>query len=881
MIAFIKPPGTSQARGVDELLAEFRATGAQAPFEELVRRYAAMVFSECYAVTKSRHDAEDAAQATFLTLAVQARTGEEIRHLGPWLQRVARRVALDQEKAKRRRKKREDNHHRVNGSTGLATPERLSMDQLELRHLINDELQELPAKYRMPLILHYFGGLTREQMAKELKCKPATLGVRLFRAREMLGKRLAKRGIIMPAAAIPIGIAAVVRESVEQHGIMAMAASASQIAEAASRVASGLTPRSGIVSVGAMSLAQSAANDLIVRKVKAIIAAAAIGGSALLAGGATVVKKIQSGSLTIESLFDLSGYFRSLTAPSVPRLHVDASQRWDYQSPAPQSWPAGLQLKGEGSLELATISIKESQTFTSGSSPVYSSSNVDSTTQHAAAATPRVIASSTATSSDVRTLPVSSLSAGNNWSLPVRAGAKPTLAPLASTGNGGGNEGMITGTSGGSGGWGKYGFIYDPNKADNGTTTNGPTAENTDSSGTTVTILPVPPVGGATSSTTGSYSGVTYDSSSGRETVPTFSSSVGLAGSLSGASYSYSDSTSTGFTPVVAGSGSTLNLTVSAPSSNSISASGNVLRGWGTADVAGTLDMSGIVVADGFSRARTLDLTNVARVINSVPNSPTGINGWYAQRGGKLVLPTLSVAAGTSTIEWGDTTANNGRLDLVNALQLTVHNAVRAGMVEIALLAPDRAEIPAIPAGYDALTVWSVSGLDQVDASGVDITARYALPGSSLSGPLSGLNLFYFDGDEWRSASATIDASKRLISAEDVPVQSMLALFTVDATDRGLTYTDRLGFRAGLLAQYAVAGTYNGLNVSLQYSAISTTQSDGDSMIVDWRGGSIRTRNENGGGTIGIGSGTVVPEPGALTLFVLGAPMMLRRRRRS
>ena len=87
------------ARGADSLLAEF-ASGSgpgagEAAFAEVVRRYAAAVFATCLRVTKNAHDADDATQVTFLTLALQAKAGKPIAKLAPWLQRVAQRAALD------------------------------------------------------------------------------------------------------------------------------------------------------------------------------------------------------------------------------------------------------------------------------------------------------------------------------------------------------------------------------------------------------------------------------------------------------------------------------------------------------------------------------------------------------------------------------------------------------------------------------------------------------------------------------------------------------------------------------------------------------------------------------------------------------------------
>jgi polysaccharide export outer membrane protein len=180
-----------------ELLAEFIQYGHQKPFEEIVRRYAGMVYNVCYRITKDKHEAEDATQAVFLTLALQAKRGAEIKALGPWLQQVGKRLALDTRRSKKRRQSREERHQteqtvRRESLLDDALP---SADLDELKTILHEELQKLPAKYRMPLILHYFGGLSRDEMAAELNCKASTLGVRIFRGREMLAGRLSSRGI--------------------------------------------------------------------------------------------------------------------------------------------------------------------------------------------------------------------------------------------------------------------------------------------------------------------------------------------------------------------------------------------------------------------------------------------------------------------------------------------------------------------------------------------------------------------------------------------------------------------------------------------------------------------------------------------------------------
>src|SRR3954463_13134639 len=73
-----------------DLLSAFGDRGDEAAFAEIVRRYAGMVFATCLKSTKDAHDAEDATQAVFLSLAVQCKTGKAVRALGPWLKQVAK-----------------------------------------------------------------------------------------------------------------------------------------------------------------------------------------------------------------------------------------------------------------------------------------------------------------------------------------------------------------------------------------------------------------------------------------------------------------------------------------------------------------------------------------------------------------------------------------------------------------------------------------------------------------------------------------------------------------------------------------------------------------------------------------------------------------------
>src|SRR5215204_4368617 len=73
----------------NELIEAYRASGSPEDFEQIVQRFAALVFSECRRVTSNAHDAEDASQLVFLALAIQIKSGTSIERLPSWLQRVA------------------------------------------------------------------------------------------------------------------------------------------------------------------------------------------------------------------------------------------------------------------------------------------------------------------------------------------------------------------------------------------------------------------------------------------------------------------------------------------------------------------------------------------------------------------------------------------------------------------------------------------------------------------------------------------------------------------------------------------------------------------------------------------------------------------------
>jgi tricorn protease-like protein len=71
-----------------------------------------------------------------------------------------------------------------------------------LRGVIDEEVNRLPDKYRVPFVLCYLEGKTNAEAADQLGCPKGTILSRLARARERLRVRLTRRGLALSAATL-------------------------------------------------------------------------------------------------------------------------------------------------------------------------------------------------------------------------------------------------------------------------------------------------------------------------------------------------------------------------------------------------------------------------------------------------------------------------------------------------------------------------------------------------------------------------------------------------------------------------------------------------------------------------------------------------------
>jgi RNA polymerase sigma factor (sigma-70 family) len=174
-----------------QLLERFAAQRDEVAFDALVERHGPMVWGVCRRVLSDPNDADDAFQATFLVLVRRARAVARQESVGSWLHGVAHRVAL---RAKLQANQRRDRERQAASAIQQIEP---GPDPLwnEVRHVLDEELERLPEKYRAPLVLCYLEGKTNDEAADELGWTRGTIAGRLNRARELLRGRLSRRGV--------------------------------------------------------------------------------------------------------------------------------------------------------------------------------------------------------------------------------------------------------------------------------------------------------------------------------------------------------------------------------------------------------------------------------------------------------------------------------------------------------------------------------------------------------------------------------------------------------------------------------------------------------------------------------------------------------------
>ena len=172
--------------------------GDEDAFGELVRAHYERVFRTVVGVMRDEHEARDVCQEVWITVWKNLATFRGDAKFSTWVHPIAVRRALD---SRRRRKKwlhrflpfladRDDNVAAAPEPAATDGDPRDASEKTERTERFERALAVLPEKHRTVLVLREVEGLSYDEIAKTINCRPGTVMSRLFNARRQLAQQL-------------------------------------------------------------------------------------------------------------------------------------------------------------------------------------------------------------------------------------------------------------------------------------------------------------------------------------------------------------------------------------------------------------------------------------------------------------------------------------------------------------------------------------------------------------------------------------------------------------------------------------------------------------------------------------------------------------------
>lgn len=179
----------------DLALVERSLKGDQSAFESLVGRHKLRIYRVAFSILGVAEDAEDVMQKVLIKLSLRLGTFKRDAQFTTWLTRIALNESLSQRRARKPTVSLEalsempvTRDSEVCG-TWYENPER-ALRRKELKLLIERTYYALPKKFRDVFVMREIEGRGAGEIAEILNVTVPAVKSRLFRARQLMHKRL-------------------------------------------------------------------------------------------------------------------------------------------------------------------------------------------------------------------------------------------------------------------------------------------------------------------------------------------------------------------------------------------------------------------------------------------------------------------------------------------------------------------------------------------------------------------------------------------------------------------------------------------------------------------------------------------------------------------
>jgi RNA polymerase sigma factor (sigma-70 family) len=184
---------------IDDELIKDALKGDQKAFKGLVVRHQGSVFHIVFRIVRDKEVANDLVQETFMKAFSSLKSYRSEFRFSTWLYKIAANSSIDYLRKKRIQAlsldnplKTEDGEVTIEVADYTHHPE-MEMERRERAVSIQEAINSLPDKYRRVIVARHQEEKSYEAIADELSLPVGTVKARIFRARELLKKRL--RGV--------------------------------------------------------------------------------------------------------------------------------------------------------------------------------------------------------------------------------------------------------------------------------------------------------------------------------------------------------------------------------------------------------------------------------------------------------------------------------------------------------------------------------------------------------------------------------------------------------------------------------------------------------------------------------------------------------------
>lgn len=178
----------------DEKLVEVVRSHDQERYRELVERYQDKLLRYVTHITKDHDKAVDVVQDTFIKAFANLHGFNVNRKFSSWIYRIAHNEAVNAVTS-RKWQISLDAHEWIPNTISSGENLESQLEEQELAEELRELIDDLPLKYREPLVLFFFEGLQYEEISDVLRLPTSTVGTRIRRAKKLLKEQALKESI--------------------------------------------------------------------------------------------------------------------------------------------------------------------------------------------------------------------------------------------------------------------------------------------------------------------------------------------------------------------------------------------------------------------------------------------------------------------------------------------------------------------------------------------------------------------------------------------------------------------------------------------------------------------------------------------------------------